>query len=87
MEAVKVWKLSSSQKSLEQYLKLTQPGREHGTVGGDIQFNHISNLKITTRGGGKDPIFGFDGGLPFNWWYSNNGARIVLDITNLVAWF
>merc|ERR1719334_108766 len=26
----------------------------------------------------KDPIFGADGGLVFNWYYSNNGARIAV---------
>ena len=78
MEAVKVWKLSS-QNSLEQYLKPTNPGRQIGTVGGHIQYDHISNLKISSKDGGKDPIFGVDGNIAFNWWYSNNGARICLD--------
>ena len=47
--------------------------------GRHIQFSQIENLRTWSQKGNLDPIFGIDGNLAFNWWYSNNGARICLD--------
>jgi len=85
MNAVKVWKFKESGKSLEQYLKPTVPGRLIATFDGHIQFSHVRDLKVTSRKGNNDPIFGVNGNLAFNWWYSNNGARICLDGGHLSA--
>ena len=79
MDAVKVWKFKESGKSLEQYLKPTFPGRLIATIDGHIQFSHKRDLNVTSRKGNRDPIFGVNGNLAFNWWYSSNGARICLD--------
>lgn len=52
------------------------------TGDGSINDNHISsdipNSAEGLSGTWKDPIFGADGGLVFNWYYSNNGARIAV---------
>ena len=79
MEAVKVWKFKTKGKSLEDYFKATTPGRLIATIGGHIQFTHIKHLKVTSERGNRDPIFGVNGNLAFNWWYTWNGARICLD--------
>ena len=79
LEAVKVWKFKTSNKSLEEYFVTTNPGREIVTEDGHIQFSQVRNLKITSTKGNWDPIFGVGGNLVFNWWYGNNGVRICLD--------
>ena len=49
------------------------------TGDGSALDNHIdSDMPDTFEGETSDPIFGADGGLVFNWWYSNNGARIAV---------
>ena len=85
LECVKVWKFKTMNKSLKEYFKTVSPGREIVTEGGHIQFSTMKNVKIVTSKGHKDPIFGVDGNLAFNWWHSNNGVRICLDGGHLSA--
>ena len=77
----KTWELLNKTKSLHQYFS-TYPGRIYATGDGTINDNHISSYIPTTAEGlnstWKDPIFGANGGLVFNWYYSNNGARIAV---------
>ena len=72
IEAVKVWKFKTSNKSLKEYFATTNPGREIVTEDGHIQFSQVKNLKITSTRGNWDPIFGVAGNLAFNCWYSKN---------------
>jgi hypothetical protein len=77
----KTWKLLDDTKSLYDYFS-TYPGRMLVTGDGSKNDNHISsdipNFAEGLSGDWKDPIFGADGGLAFNWYYSNNGARIAV---------
>jgi len=75
-EAVKVWKFTSEGKTLHYYMN--EPPRT-GTVsprtkGGAIDEYNPSNLANKD----KDPIFGNTGDLQINYYYSNNGCRMVL---------
>ena len=75
----KTWKLLSNSTSLFQYFS-TYPGRLYATGDGTVNDNHIHS-DIPTEAPGlsgtwKDPIFGADGGLVFNWGFANNGVRI-----------
>lgn len=55
------------------------PGRLYVTGDGSETDNHIhSDMPDTFEGETTDPIFGAEGGLVFNWYYSNNGARIAV---------
>jgi len=78
-EAVKVWKLKDSSKSMLQYFDLGQTKRQIITEGGP----HHQHITAGMAGQAKDVIFGVDGDLAVNWQYSNNGARIVLTGTHL----
>lgn len=78
-EAVKVWKLKQSSKSLLQYFDLGQTKRQIITEGGP----HHKHIRAGMDGQAKDVIFGVDGDIAVNWHYSNNGARIVLTGTHL----
>jgi len=75
-EAVKVWHLKASDQSMLQYFQSLNPGRM--IVSDGVVFSFI-NESVTLPDHGADPIFGVDGELAFNWWYSNNGARLALD--------
>ena len=77
----KTWELTDKTRSMYDYFS-TYPGRMYVTGDGTINDNHISS-DIPDSGDGldgewKDPIFGANGGLVFNWFYSNNGARIAI---------
>ena len=75
----KTWKLLSKSTSLFQYFS-TYPGRLYVTGDGSVNDNHIhSDVPMAAEGltgTWKDPIFGAEGGLVFNWGYGNNGVRI-----------
>lgn len=74
-EAVRVWALIEEDKSMQEYFDLTVTNRVIGTDGGYI-YQYISPGMAEAN---NDPIFGVDGDLAFNWWYSNNGTRIALE--------
>jgi len=71
-EAVRVWKFLTVGKTLSTYLDTDKTSRLLATDDNYI-YNYISD---GMKGKDKDPIFAFDGGLVFNWWYYNNGVRI-----------
>ena len=75
----KTWKTLSKTTSLFQYFS-TYPGRLYVTGDGSKNDSHIySDMPDTAdglSGTWKDPIFGTDGGLVFNWFYGDNGVRI-----------
>ena len=77
----KTWEFSDKTKSLYKYFS-TYPGRINATGDGSYKDTHISSDMPDTADGlsgtWKDPIFGADGGLVLNWYYSNNGARIAV---------
>jgi len=73
----KVWKFKVKNKSLKEYFKTAE--REIVTEGGHIHYKALDDFRKLSSTGNKDPIFGIGGDLAFNWWYSNNGARICLD--------
>jgi len=74
-EAVKFWHLKESNKSMLEYFQRYDPGR---MIVSDGMVYSFSNRSVKLPDHGSDPIFGVDGELAFNWWYSNNGARIAL---------
>ena len=73
-DAVKVWKFKKH-GSMYSKLKNTNPGRFIATTGGTV----YSSIPVSLANKATDPIFGSTGDLAFNWWYSNNGARIAVD--------
>ena len=77
----KTWELTDKTKSMHDYFS-SYPGRMYVTGDGKQDDNHISsdipNDFNGLSGDWKDPIFGAEGGLAFNWYYSNNGARIAV---------
>ncbi|CAK0888648.1 unnamed protein product [Prorocentrum cordatum] len=80
-EMSKTWELTSSTKSMHDYFSDHNPGRIYATGDGSASDTHIaSDMPSSFSGDGTpgDPIFGADGGLVFNWWYSNNGARVAV---------
>ncbi|CAK0904701.1 unnamed protein product [Prorocentrum cordatum] len=80
-EMSKTWELTSSTKSMYDYFSDHSPGRIYATGDGSASDTHIaSDMPSSFSGDGTpgDPIFGADGGLVFNWWYSNNGARVAV---------
>jgi len=80
-EMSKTWELMSSTKSMHDYFSEHSPGRIFATGDGTASDTHIaSDMPASFNGDGLpgDPIFGADGGLVFNWWYSNNGARVAV---------
>merc|ERR1719428_1920776 len=80
-EMSKTWQLTSSTKSMYDYFSDHNPGRIYATGDGSASDTHIaSDMPASFNGNGipGDPIFGANGGLVFNWWYSNNGARIAV---------
>ena len=73
-EAYKAWTFSTPALSLLD--RFTTAYRTKVTSGGPIAQSSVSSLPMVD----KDPIFGdADGDLYFNFYYSNNGARIALD--------
>jgi len=71
-EAARVWEFLEVGKTLRSYLDVHKTSRLKATKDHHT-YSYISkDMKHMT----KDPIFAVDGGLVFNWWYSNNGARI-----------
>jgi len=75
----KTWELTDKDKSMLDYFTDLSPGRIYATGDGSQSDTHINAyLPSSFEGSNTDPIFGVpDGGLVFNWWYSNNGARIA----------
>ena len=56
-------------------------GREIVTAGGSIQNFMIPNIANVE----DDPIFSVSGDIAMNWWYADNGVRIVLTGGHLSA--
>ena len=86
----KTWKLKDNHRSLYSYFS-SYPGRIHVTGDGTANDNHIAiDLPENPAdvegwlGSWQDPIFGANGGLVFNWYYSNNGVRIAVTGGHLV---
>ena len=77
----KTWELSDKTRSMYDYFS-SYPGRMYVTGDGNNDDTHISSDIPDDfdglTGAWKDPIFGADGGLVFNWYYRNNGARIAV---------
>ena len=74
----KTWELSDKNQSMHDYFS-TYPGRLMVTGDGSINDQHISaDMPANSSEFQNDPIFGAGGGLAFNWYYSNNGARIAV---------
>jgi len=73
-EAARVWKFLKQGKTLHDYLDTKKTSRLVATSPKYI----YSYISPTMKAKDKDPIFDVDdGALTFNWWYSNNGARIA----------
>jgi len=73
-EAARVWKFLEPGKTLNDYLDTQKTSRLIATSPKYID----SYLSASMAAKDKDPIFGVDdGALTFNWWYSDNGARIA----------
>jgi hypothetical protein len=72
LEAVRVWKFLISGGTLNNYLNKDNTSRLMATYRKST-FSYISPTMLYQD---SDPIFAVDGGLVFNWWYSNNGVRI-----------
>ena len=56
--------------------------RQRVTSGGPLTWNVHPSAIVTTAGGFGDPIFSpamADANVYFNFYYSNNGARLLLD--------
>mmetsp|Transcript_161038 Transcript_161038/g.309410 ORF Transcript_161038/g.309410 Transcript_161038/m.309410 type:complete len:358 (-) Transcript_161038:42-1115(-) len=74
----KTWELTDKSKSMSNYF-VELPGRLYVTGDGSPNDQHIhADLPGAAEGLAYDPIFGGDGGLAFNWQYSNNGVRIAV---------
>jgi hypothetical protein len=77
-EMAKTWELTDKTQSMSDYFS-TYPGRLTVTGDGSINDQHIhADIPDSATGLTQDPIFGAEGGLVFNWVYSNNGARIAV---------
>jgi hypothetical protein len=66
---------------MQDYFSDLNPGRIYATGDGSSSDTHIASDMPSSFNGDTtpgDPIFGASGGLAFNWWYSNNGARIAV---------
>ena len=74
-EAARVWELTST-KSMLDWFENEQPGRHVASKG-----QHIFDDSAGLQNRDRDVIFATEGKLIFNWWYSNNGARIAVDNT------
>jgi len=73
-EAARVWKFLELGNTLHDYLDIKKTSRLVATSPKHI-YSYISPSMAAKD---KDPIFAVDdGALTFNWWYSNNGARIA----------
>ena len=77
----KTWRLTNTTRSMSDYFS-TYPGRMYVTGDGSVNDHHISSdipqIAEISSGTWKDPIFGAGGGLVFNWYYGDNGARIAI---------
>jgi hypothetical protein len=73
-EGARVWQFRDATKSMAQRFDLSKTQRSVETTSSSIN-THISGSSMLSQG--VDPFFGADGGLLFNFWYSNNGARIA----------
>jgi len=72
-EAARVWKFVNSGKTLHQYLDLDDTSRFIATLD-----NYTSSyISPTMLHKDEDPFFSVDGGIVFNWRYSNNVVRIA----------
>jgi len=71
-EAARVWELLTPGKTLNEYLDTKKTSRLMATYD-NYTYSYISPTMVNKD---EDPIFAVDGGLTFNWWYSNNGVRV-----------
>jgi len=74
-EAVKVFKWAETSKHFGYFFSSSY--KKYGDDGPSATFvseSDLSNLEDIT----KDPIFGNTGDLQTNYWYSNNGVRVVM---------
>jgi hypothetical protein len=74
-EAVKIFKWGDTSKNFGYFFSSSY--KKYGNDGPSATFvseSDLSNLDDIT----KDPIFGNTGDLQTNYWYSNNGVRVVL---------
>lgn len=72
-EAARVWKFLAVGKTLHEYMNIQKNGRLVAT-----EENCTSSyISPTMANKDKDPIFALEGALVFNWWHSNDGARIA----------
>jgi len=72
-EAVRVWKFLESGKTLHEYLDSDVNTRFVATYD-NYTSSYISPTMLIID---KDPFFSVDGGIVFNWVWSNNGVRIA----------
>jgi len=73
-EAARVWKFLEPGNTLRDYLDIKKTSRLVATSPNYI----YSYISPSMEAKNKDPLFAVDdGALTFNWWYSNNGARIA----------
>jgi len=73
-EAARVWKFLEPGNTLHDYLDTEKTSRLVATSPKYV----YSYISPSMEAKNKDPIFAVDdGALTFNWWYSNNGARIA----------
>jgi hypothetical protein len=69
-DAVEVWKFKTAGVSMKDYFKADSFYQRAEVTGPSLYM--VSNVNEPT-----DAILGNDGPLVFNWWHSNNGARIA----------
>jgi len=71
-EAARVWEFKAVGQTLHEYMNIGKTSRLVATY--NSTFTYISYNMANQE---SDPIFGVDGALVFNWWHSDNGARIA----------
>jgi len=71
-EAARVWEFKAVGQTLHEYMNIGKTSRLVATY--NSTFTYISSNMANQE---SDPIFGVDGALVFNWWHSNDGARIA----------
>mmetsp|Transcript_24754 Transcript_24754/g.64629 ORF Transcript_24754/g.64629 Transcript_24754/m.64629 type:complete len:613 (-) Transcript_24754:204-2042(-) len=79
-EMSKTWELTEF-FPMQDYFNDLNPGRIYATGDGSASDTHVGSDMPSSFDGDSvpgDPIFSANGGLVFNWWYSNNGARIAV---------
>jgi len=71
-EAARVWEFLTPGNTLHEYLDTDKTSRLIATYDNST-YTYISPTMVNQD---EDPIFAVDGGLTFNWLYSDNGVRI-----------